>query len=447
MVKVGLQSILTVYSVTCTSAVRIKSEAWEIDGEQAARKAKLEVSKTRDDVNNDLTTFIEPFDSAGVAHCCCDSAGRFEFFGYEDRTNECHIFLGQSCGSLTQEDLKNALGRGEGGSKPLRVHSGSPSGRCVVDADRVDELAQQVLQTTSQSEDPAAPGSSYCEPLMEDGHEIQGSALGGRVTVTCGFGHEPSHDTSICKYETPDAGVLDPAPHCRRINDFCPRVRAHSSPGIRQINQAAYGFQRSVSCDFAYVPVERRVRCAENRTFVPTPECVMDPSFCAAFDSEGASAGSAALDGESEVSCTLGKVPDVPVVECQRSRSFSPTPKCNPIPDFCKAVPANADGLSISEAALGEEGIVSCLPGFRVERQGGVICGEDGQFSFATAPVCHRASDWCAQVSDYTSHIREVPSAGLGYRRNVICVTGTQAEVEQVRCGEDGLFHPTPTCS
>lgn len=147
------------------------------------------------------------------------------------------------------------------------------------------------------------------------------------------------------------------------------------------------------------------------------------------------------------MSCSVGKVPEVSQVECQRDRSFSPTPTCNNIPDYCKAVPANADGLSISEAALGEEGTVSCEPGSRVERPGGVICGEDGNFSFAGDLVCSRVSDWCARISDYSQHIREVPSAGLGYRRNVVCVTGTNAEVEQVQCGEDGLFHPTPTCS
>lgn len=213
------------------------------------------------------------------------------------------------------------------------------------------------------------------------------------------------------------------------------------------MNQAAYGFARSVSCDFAFAPVERRVRCAENHTFVPTPACERDPNFCGAFESEGASAGPAPWEGVSSVSCVLGKVVDVAQVECQRGRSFSPLPKCNSIPDFCQAVPANAEGLSISEAALGEEGVVSCPAGSRAEREVGVICGEDGTFAFATPPVCHAVSDWCAPVRDYSQNIRDVPSAALGYHRNVVCVTGTQAEVGQVECGEDGSFHPEPKCS
>jgi len=164
----------------------------------------------------------------------------------------------------------------------------------------------------------------------------------------------------------------------------------------------------------------------------------------------------AALGATSQVHCSFAKVPEMNEVTCGNDMLFSPTPKCIPKPDFCKAYESfEAKWGSVEMAPYGEQREVKCSATGYVPQTSHVLCEQsesEHEGAFAPSPVCVKNPFFCpALEADMYEFMQgraaNVAAGALDEDQQVRCRQGSNPSSFSVRCGSDGNFYPQPSCS
>jgi len=233
------------------------------------------------------------------------------------------------------------------------------------------------------------------------------------------------------------------------------------------VDAAPMKHEVGVGCKEGYATSQKHATCtyltASKGKFVPTPECTWKEDWCAGAQISNEEYWSgvpwmapAALGATSVVHCSFAKVPEVQEVTCSKSMRFSPTPKCVPKADFCKAVDSSeAKFGSVDMAPYGEQREVTCFATGYIAQTTHVLCDQssnehDG--AFYPSPVCVKDPYFCPAIdADMFDFIKgkaaNVDAGPLDVDQLVRCRQGFKPSSFSVRCGSDQNFHPQPSCT
>jgi len=130
-----------------------------------------------------------------------------------------------------------------------------------------------------------------------------------------------------------------------------------------------------------------------------------------------------------------------------------------PVADYCKSLPliqtSERGTASVPAAAFEATSPVACGIGLTAS-SANATCSYATPTTgiFVPQPECATVENYCGAIvsargdSDDTSStdFTSVDAAGYGDTRIVTCAHGRVPESNQVVCGEDGQFHPSPMC-